>query len=128
MKLSVFLSIKAVIAFAFGIVLVAIPTSFISLFAYLQCPVGILNTRIAGALLIGIAFICWSVRSCSDTKTVKGILLGLFIADTIGFIVVLLAQLSDVMNALGWVDVGIWFLLASGLGYFRFLKTSASEA
>jgi len=127
MKLSVFLAVKAVISFAFGIALVAIPSLFISLFAYLQCPVGILNTRIAGALLIGIAFICWSVRSCSDLKAVKGVLLGLFIADTIAFVAVLLAQLSDVMNAFGWVDVAIWFLLASGLGYFRFLKTSASE-
>ena len=77
--------------------------------------------RFFGALLIGIGLILWLSRN-ADWNILKVVTLSLFIADTIGFIVALVAQLAGVMNSLGWIIVAIWLLLALGLGYFRFLK------
>ena len=84
-------------------------------------------TRYVGACLIGIGLVCLLCRSVAD-NALRGITLALFIGDMVGFIVALIGQLSGIMNALGWMCVAIWLLLAFGLGYYRFLKLSPSEA
>lgn len=125
MKLSSFLVVKAVISLAFGIVFALMPAAAVSLYGTTLGPAGILMTRFLGACLIGIGLICWLDRN-ADPKALEGVTLALCIGDTVGFIVALLGQLSGSMNTLGWVNVVIWLLLALGLGYFRFLKPSAS--
>jgi hypothetical protein len=125
MKLSNFLVVKAVISLAFGIGFALIPAAVMSLYGVALDPTGILMARFVGACLIGIGLICWLDRS-ADHDALQGITLALFVGDTVGFIVALLGQLSGLMNALGWVIVVIWLLLALGLGYFRFLKSSTT--
>jgi len=125
MKLSNFLVVKAIISLAFGIGLALVPAVVMEVYGVTLDSAGILMARFCGACLIGIGLICWIDRS-ADHDALQGITLALFVADTVGFIVALLAQLSGVMNTLGWINVAIWLLLALGLGYFRFLKSSAS--
>ena len=125
MKISSFLTLKAIISLAFGIGFAVIPAVVWSIYGVTLDPAGIMMTRFFGACLLGIGLICWVNRN-ADFNFLKGITLSLCIADTIGFIVALSAQLSDIMNTLGWINVGIWLLLALGLGYFRFLKPSTS--
>jgi hypothetical protein len=125
MKLSNFLVVKAVISLAFGIAFALVPAAMMSLYGVTLDLGGAFMARFLGACLIGIGLICWLDRN-ADPKVLQGITLALCIGDTVGFIVALLGQLSGLANALGWVIVVIWFLLALGLGYFRFLKPSAS--
>ncbi|MBN1317729.1 MAG: hypothetical protein JXA42_19755 [Anaerolineales bacterium] len=125
MKLTNFLAVKAVISLVFGILFALVPAAAMSLYGAVLDPGGILMARFFGACLIGIGLICWLDRNADD-NALQGITLALFIADTIGFIAALFGQLSGLMNALGWVNVIIWLLLALGLGYFRFLKSSTS--
>jgi ABC-type transport system involved in multi-copper enzyme maturation permease subunit len=125
MKLSNFLVVKAVISLAFGIAFALIPAAAMSLYGVTLDPAGIVMARYFGACLIGIGLICWLDRS-ADPQALQGITLALCIGDTVGFIVALQAQLSGLNNALGWANVVLWLLLALGLGYFRFLKPSAS--
>ena len=125
MKLSNFLVVKAVISLVFGIVFALVPAVAMSLYGITLDAGGIMMTRFLGACLIGIGLICWLDRE-ADPEALQGITLALCIGDTVGFLVALLGQLSGLLNALGWVNVVIWLLLALGLGYFRFLKPSAS--
>jgi hypothetical protein len=125
MKLGGFLIVKAIVSLAFGIAYVLGSAIVMSLYGVTLSPAGILMTRFVGACLIGIGLICWLDRS-ADRDALQGITLALFVGDTVGFIVALIGQLSGALNALGWANVVIWLLLALGLGYFRFLKSSAS--
>ena len=125
MKISSFLMLKAIISLAFGIGFAVIPAVVWSIYGLTLDPAEIMMTRFFGACLLGIGLICWVTRN-ADFNTLKGITLSLFIGDTIGFIVALSGQLGGLMNTLGWIIVAIWFLLALGLGYFRFLKPSTS--
>ena len=125
MKLSNFLVVKAVISLAFGIAFALVPAAVMSLYGITLDLGGAFMARFLGACLIGIGLICWLDRN-ADPQVLQGITLALCIGDTVGFIVALLGQLSGLANALGWVNVVIWLLLALGLGYFRFLKPSAS--
>ncbi len=119
------MAVKAVISLAFGIAFALIPAAVMALYGVTLAPGGVLMARFLGACLIGIGLICWLDRS-ADRAALRGITLALCIGDTVGFIAALLGQLFGVTNALGWVNVLIWLLLALGLGYFRFLKPSAS--
>ena len=121
MKLSTFLLVKAIVCFLFGIGYAVVPITVGSIYAINLDPDGLLMARFFAALLIGVGLILWLLRN-ADWNVLKVITLSLCIADTIGFIIALVAQLAGVMNALGWIIVAIWFLLALGLGYFRFLK------
>ena len=125
MKLGNFLLVKAVISLAFGIAFALVPAAVMSLYGVTLDLGGAFMARFLGACLIGIGLICWLDRN-ADPQVLQGITLALCIGDTVGFIVALLGQLSGLTNALGWVNVVIWLLLALGLGYFRFLKPSAS--
>lgn len=75
-----------------------------------------------GAMLVGIAIICYFASNATASVLRKKVILSLFVADSIGFILALIAQLSGKMNGLGWILVILWLVLALGLGYFSFLK------
>ena len=75
-----------------------------------------------GAMLVGIAILCYFAGNATASDLRKKVILSLFVADAIGFIVALIAQLSGKMNGLGWILVVLWLVLALGLGYFSFLK------
>jgi hypothetical protein len=62
----------------------------------------------------------WSVRNAPDSEARRAILLALLVGDAVGFIVALIGQLGGVVNALGWLTVVIYLLLAIGFAYFRF--------
>jgi hypothetical protein len=125
MKLSTFLIVKAIVCFVFAIGYIIAPVAVGSFYEITLDPDGIIMARFFGALLIGIGLILWLCRN-ADWSVLKVITLSLFIADTLGFIIALVAQLEGLMNTLGWIIVVIWLLLALGLGYFRFLKPSNS--
>jgi hypothetical protein len=122
MKLSTFLTIKALVCFFFAVALLFLPAMFLSTMGGTASPDAILFARTVGACFVGIGLICWFAKNAAHSDLRQGILLALFCADTIGFVVSLMGQLSAVTNSLGWIDVVIWLLLAAGLGYFRFLK------
>jgi len=124
MKLSLFLIIKAIISLFFGILLAVIPAQLMAIYGSTLDPSGVLMARMVGAMLIGIGMLCWLSRS-KTTDSLQDIMLSLFVADTLGFLVVLMGQMAGLMNSLGWIIVAIWLLLALGLGYFRFIKSSA---
>ena len=122
MKLGTFLTIKAIVCFFFAVAMLLLPATFVSSMGGTASPDTILFARTVGACFVGIGLICWFAKNAAHSDLRQGILLALFCADTIGFVVSLLAQLAAVTNALGWIDVAIWLFLAAGLGYFRFLK------
>ena len=124
MKLSLLLVIKAVISLFCGILLAVIPIQFMAILGATLNPDGVLMARLVGALLIGIGLLCWLSRNKSE-DSLQDIVLSLFVADTLGFIVVLMGQMDGFTGALGWANVAIWLLLALGMGYFRFIKSSA---
>ncbi len=126
MNLEKLFFLKAIVSLAFGIALTILPTHFIGLYGVELSSIGALLAQFFGAALIGIGLICWSAKSDATSVLSLGIALSLCVADTIGFIVSLIGQIGGITNNLGWITVAFWFIFASGLGYFRFLKPPTS--
>jgi hypothetical protein len=75
-----------------------------------------------GAMLVGIAIICYFASGAMASVLRKKVILGLAIGDTIGLILALIAQFSGKFSGLGWILVILWFLLAFFLFYFFFTE------
>lgn len=127
MKLSNLMIIKAVIVVVFGVGFVLMPATVMSFYGVTLNPGGAFMTQLFGAAFILLGILLWFARNApSSDVALRAIVLAVVVGDVIGFIVALLAQLSGVTNALGWVTVALYLLLALGFGYFQFVKPATS--
>jgi hypothetical protein len=122
MKLNAFMAIVAVVAGLFGLGFVFIPEQVMSYYGTVPEASTNYMAQLFGAALLGIAVILWLCKDAQDSPVRQAILLGLFVAEGVGFVVALITQLGGTINALGWSTVAIYLLFALGFGYFRFLK------
>ncbi|HON80415.1 MAG TPA: hypothetical protein PK544_18135 [Spirochaetota bacterium] len=122
MNVSVFLKIKSVISIVFGLSMVLFYSFLMPIYGITLNLSGVMTTQWSGATLTGIGLICWFASKAESSDLFKGILLSLFICDSIGFIASLIGQMGGVANTLGWSTVGLWLVLALGLGYYRFIS------
>ena len=120
MSLRTLFIITSVIAFVFGILFVIIPWFVYSLYGIESNPMLNYMGELFGAALIAIGLISWQSGKIKDVIALKVITLSFFIADAIGFLIALIGQLNNVVNALGWLTVVIYLFLSAGFGYFRF--------
>ena len=125
MKLNTFMAIVAVVAGLFGLGFVFVPEQVLSFYG--AAPDAGVNymAQLLGAALLGFAVILWLCKDAEDSPVRQAILLGLFVAEGVGFVVALIVQLGGGINALGWSTVLIYLLFALGFGYFRFIKSAA---
>ena len=126
MSLKTLFIITSIIAFVFGVLFVIIPTPLYSLYGIESNMVLNYMGELFGAALIALGLISWLSRNITNPEALKAVTLSFFIADGIGFIIALIGQLNNVVNALGWLTVVIYLLLSLGFGYFRFSKQSPS--
>ena len=125
MKLNMFMIIVAVVAGLFGLGFVFIPEQILSLYGAAPNESANYMAQLFGAALLGIAVILWFCKDAEDSPVRQAILLGLFVAEGVGFVVALMTQLGGGTNTLGWSTVIIYLLFALGFGYFRFIKSAA---
>lgn len=126
MKLSTLMVIKAIVCLGFGILFLAIPALLMSLYGVTLNDGGVLMARLYGASLLGNLMLAWFSRNDPGSAALRAAILALLVYDAVGLIVAIVATLSGVMNALGWMVVGIYLFLTIGFGYFQFVKPSES--
>jgi hypothetical protein len=127
MKLNTLMIVFAIVATVFGLGFVLVPSQVFSLYgAPADAPIEFTG-QLLGAALLAFAVLTWTARNAPDSGARRAILLALFIGESIGFIVALIAQLGGAMNAVGWSTVVIYFLFAVGFGYFRFAKPETPD-
>ena len=124
MKLKTLMTINAIVAIVFGVTFVIVPAQAYLLYDITADEHLIYMGRLFGGALMGFAILTWMARNATDSDARRAIVLALFISNGIGFVVALMGQLSNVVNALGWSTVAIYLLLALGFGYFQFFKAA----
>jgi hypothetical protein len=120
MKLKTVLIFNAIATTIFGIGSVLAPQTLVNLFGSTLNPAGALMMQYGGTWLIGIGLLAWFARNAADSDARQAIVLAFLICYCIAFIVALLAQLDNVLNAFGWGTVALNLVLAMGYGYFQF--------
>lgn len=126
MKLKTLFIFNAIATTLFGIGCVLAPQMLVNLFGSTLNPAGALMMQYGGAWLIGIGLLAWFARNSADSEARRAIVLAYLICYSIAFIVALLAQLNNVLNALGWGTVALNLVLAAGYGYFQFSRPATT--
>jgi len=126
MKFSALMSIKAVVCLFFGVGLVLLPTTMMSLYGMTLDAGGALMAQFFGQAFFLLGLLLWLMRNTSDAPTVKAFSISLFLGDAVGVVVSLMAVLSGVVNALGWTTVALYLFIGLGFGYF-WLKPPATS-
>ncbi len=118
MKFKTLMIIKAAVCLSLGIPILLIPELFYSVFGVTLAPGGVIAAREYGAALTGSLLITWFARNIPASDARWAIALGYCIYDLIGFVVILVATLTGVINLLGWLPVLIYLFFTVGFGYF----------
>jgi len=127
MKLSTLLVINAILAVVFGLAFVLAPDATGTLYGVTgDDPVSTYLAQLLGAAFIGVGVVTWMARKAAASDALQAVVLAYFISNSIAFVVALINQLAGVVNALGWLSVALYLLLALGYAYFQFVKPSAS--
>jgi hypothetical protein len=116
MKLSTLFVITAFVAFIFGLGFIIAPVATIGLYGNTLEGVGVFIGRYFGAALLGYAFLAWLCRNNAS----RGVVACFFAAMVLGFVVAIYDAFAGTHNALVWMNVVIYLLLAIGFGYFSF--------
>ena len=123
--MKILMIVNAIITSVFGVLFVLIPGQLASWYGILADEPMKYVGELFGAALIGLAVLTWTARNAGDSEARKSIVLALFITDTIGFIIAIIAQLGNVVNQLGWLTVILYLVLAIWWGVFQFSKPAS---
>jgi tellurite resistance protein TehA-like permease len=79
--------------------------------------------RMFGAALISLTVLQWFAWRSDNHEYRKGVVSGLVVYNLIGTLLLLAAQVSGQMNAMGWSLVVLHFVFLLWFGYFLIKKT-----
>ena len=126
MKYRNLLVVNAVVALLYGIGLVLLPSTVLSLYGVTPGPAVNLASQLFGVELLHVGLICWFARNVSDSPAQRAIILASLIGQVIGLVVAVMGTLSGVFNVVGWSAVAIYLVLSLGYAYLQFMKPSHS--
>ena len=124
MKASYLFVVNSIVALVYGLPTLFIPSQLLALDDVELTAGGFIFARLFAAALLSFGLLNWLIRSIQPSPEGQAIAMALLVADAIGFLVTLLAQLDGTVNALGWSHVVIYLLLTIGFGYMRFAGQS----
>ena len=108
---------SAVVAALYGLGALLVPVQFLAPFGVELPEAGLLTTRLFGANLLALAVIDWfarnELRGGGQPGAERGIVLANVLSPTLSIIVVVAAIFGDIVNALGWVNVGLLAVIAA---------------
>jgi len=126
MKFGNVLLVNAIVALVYGIGLVLLPATVLSIYGVTPGPAVNLASQLFGVELLHVGLLCWLSRNVSDSPAQRAFIIASLIGQGIGVVVSLMGTLSGVFNAVGWSAVVIFLVLALGYAYLQFMKPRPS--
>ena len=117
MRLTLTMTVAAVGSLLFGLAYLLVPARLASLYGIAVEPSSP-YPRYFGSALLGFAVVLWLARRVPSGPALRAILVGSFVASTIGLVVAVFQVLDVVGNTLEWSTVLIYLLLTLGFGDF----------
>ena len=123
MKFRCWMVAKAVIVGVFGIGFALFPVWLGSIYGMDLSPSGALMARLFAAGFIFEGIVLYLARNLTRSDVAaRAIMLGVVVSNAIGCIACIVASVSGVWNALGWLSVALYLVFGLGFAYFYFLK------
>jgi hypothetical protein len=114
--------LNAVIAAGYGLALLVATDPILDLYGITPNPEGVYMARWFGLELLAIGLTTWLARDAAESAGGRAVAQALTVTYGLGVVLALWGTLSGPFNALGWIAVGLNFLLGSGFAYTQFIK------
>lgn len=114
------LTIKATVAFVFGLGQMLAPARILAAAGVAADAALVIEARYLGLCVLGIGLICWFAGRAEDSKFRRKVIQSLLVIDALGLVLAVLAQFSGVLNVLGWAVVAAWLVVTVGMAYCHF--------
>ena len=111
LQLNLFVSIAIALSFIFA------PKLTLALYGFTGGNSLYAIAQYFGSTHVAFAVLLWLILRKNEPQMLRMIVLSFFAGDLAGSVVLLIAQLRGLMNASGWILVGLSFLFAAGYGY-----------
>ena len=122
MKLRTLFILDAAISILLALGFLLGPATLLKFFGFTQGKTEVLFAQVFGAALVGFAALAWFSRDTADVHTAPGPTASLIVFDAIGFVVTLLALLSQVTRAgAAWILVLLFLVGALAFAYYQFV-------
>jgi hypothetical protein len=110
--------VKSIICLLFGLIFVLTPGVLLALFGVAYAEPGMLfMAKLYGATFLLLGLLLWLARNAPDSEALRAIVIAVCVGDALGFVVVLVGQLGNIMNGLGWLVVALYLFLSLAFGY-----------
>ncbi|MGA2489394.1 MAG: hypothetical protein ABSF99_04300 [Anaerolineales bacterium] len=114
--------VSLIVSAVFGIGFLFIPGPMLGPFGVTLNATATTFARLFGSTLISFAILLWFARQSKVIMLKKGLVYSLFTYYLVSSILLVITQLSGLMNALGWSIVGLHVILMVWFGVFLFKK------
>jgi hypothetical protein len=114
--------LNAVIAAGYGLALLVATDPILDLYGITPNPEGVYMARWFGLELLAIGLTTWLARDAAESAGGRAVAQALTVTYGLGVVLALWGTLSGPLTALGWIAVGLNFLLGSGFAYTQFIK------
>jgi len=124
MRFQTLFIVNSFIAVPMGIACALVPAHLLKNYGVVLSPMGLVIYQFWGVTIFGLGLITWFARKSTEPGIQKGLALSLFLVYILSCAVAVKGQFAGA-NSFGWTTVGLYFLLALGFGYLRFIKLRA---
>jgi len=118
MKLKKLFTLNALVALVFGSIHLLTPSLFWASFGISLDQNGILMAHSVGAEVLAFALLVWIARTVSDPRALRAISLACFTKWSLLLAVNLYAQLSGLLNFMGWSNIALFVFFVSSYCYY----------
>jgi hypothetical protein len=110
-------TVTAALSLINGVFYLVFPVFSLMLLGQSAMPIGILNTRVAGACALGMCLITWLSREVTEKQFQRIVIAGNLIMLTILAVIEILGTLVGTLNWIGWLFIAADSLLATGYAF-----------
>jgi hypothetical protein len=128
MRLRKFLLINSVVALVFGLGFAWGPAPLLSQYGVQTDAAGIVMARFFGAALVQIGVLLYIAQATGDRIALRAMVVAGLVGSLAGLAVALSAQLTHVVNSLGWSTVVLYALFTAGYAAFALKPAAAATA
>jgi len=118
--------VSALLALLFGLAALLVPAQFVALYGVELPEAGLVTTRLFGGHLVAIGVLDWyarnDLRGGGRAGAERGIVLANLLSPALSIVIVVVAFLGGIVNALAWVNVALLALLVIGWIYLGLLE------
>lgn len=118
MKLRHLMTVSALLACPYGIVMIFAPTFVLTSAGLDVTGDGLLLARMYGAEVFGVGLISFVARTAADSPARRAILIGFIVLDVLSMSMAVFGQLNGHGNPTGWLEAVTFFLFAAGYTFF----------